>query len=202
MYIPKHFKEEDKKKIAGFMREYNFAALVNKTKNRYWATHLPFLIREEGNDIILFSHMAKANPQWNSFNYEEVLVIFQQPHAYISPKLYETEVSVPTWNYIAVHAYGVPEIMPRLEQRIELLENTFKEFDPSFKNQWETLPEGYKNDLLENITAFRIKVTKIEGKYKLSQNRTEQERKNIIDTLTQSADKTKFDIGKHMSEKS
>lgn len=202
MYIPKHFAEKDRKKIVGFMREYNFAALVNKTKKRYWATHLPFLIREEGSEIILLSHMAKANPQWASFGDEEVLVIFQEPHAYITPKLYENPVSVPTWNYIAIHAYGIPELLPELEQRIGLLESTFNEFDPSFKKQWDTLPEDYKNDLLENITAFRIKLTKIESKYKLSQNRTETEKKNIIESLSQSHDKTKFDIGKHMLDNS
>ena len=111
MYTPKHFEEKDRTKLVGFMKEYNFAALVNSAKKRYWATHLPFLIVESGEDIIIKSHMAKANPQWASFkDDEEVLVIFQEPHSYITPKLYENKISVPTWNYIAVHAYGIPLI--------------------------------------------------------------------------------------------
>lgn len=201
MYTPKHFEEKDREKLVKFMKEYNFASLVNKTKNRYWATHLPFIVTENEKDIILYSHMAKANPQWANFNDEEVLVIFQEPHSYISPKLYEHKVNVPTWNYIAVHVYGVPEILPSVEERINLLLNTFREFEPSFKEQWDTLPGDYKNELLDGITAFRIKVAKIEGKFKLSQNKTEKERKNIVDSLTQSNDKTKVDIAKNMSVK-
>ena len=109
MYVPKHFEEKDRSKLIEFMREFNFAALVNYAKNKPWATHLPFIVLEEEGKLILKAHMAKANPQWAAFNNEEVLVIFQEPHAYISPALYENKVSVPTWNYIAVHAYGVPK---------------------------------------------------------------------------------------------
>jgi transcriptional regulator len=201
MYIPKHFEEKNKQKLVEFMREYNFAAIVNSTKKRYWATHLPFLITEQSDDIVLKAHMAKANPQWVNFGKEEVLVIFQEPHAYISPKLYEHNVNVPTWNYIAVHAYGVPEILPSREQRISLLEETFKAFEADFKNQRDSLPGNYKEDLLEGIVAFRIKVTKLEGKYKLSQNRSINERKKISDSLTQSPEKTKSKIGKSIKFK-
>ena len=199
MYTPKHFEEKDRTKLVGFMKEYNFAALVNSAKKRYWATHLPFLIVESGEDIIIKSHMAKANPQWASFkDDEEVLVIFQEPHSYITPKLYENKISVPTWNYIAVHAYGIPLILPSVEEKVMLLEDTFKEFDSSFKQQWDTLPEDYKNDLLDGIVAFEIKVTGIEGKFKLSQNRTEGERERIISKLESEDDKIKSDIAKYM----
>jgi transcriptional regulator len=143
--------------------------------------------------------MAKANPQWANFkNEEEILVIFQEPHSYISPSLYENKVSVPTWNYLAVHAYGVPKILPSLEERIKTLEDTFKVFEPKFKQQWDTLPEDYKSDLLDGITAFEIKVTRLEGKFKLSQNRTEGDRTRIMDKLSSSEDKVKRDIAKFM----
>lgn len=199
MYTPKHFEEKDRAKLVGFMKEYNFASLVNSAKKRYWATHIPFLVSEKGDEIILKAHMAKANPQWVSFkNEEEVLVIFQEPHSYISPKLYENKISVPTWNYIAVHAYGIPQILPSVEEKVTLLEDTFKEFESSFKQQWDTLPEDYKNDLLDGIVAFEIKVTGIEGKFKLSQNRTEGERERIISKLENEDDKIKADIAKYM----
>lgn len=199
MYIPKHFEEKDRAKLVEFMKEYNFATLVNSAKKRYWATHLPFLIEESGGGIYLKAHMAKANPQWANFKPdEEVLVIFQEPHAYISPKLYEEQVSVPTWNYIAVHAYGVPQIMPSIEERISLLEDSFKVFESSFKDQWNTLPEDYKNELLDGIVAFSIKVTNIEGKFKLSQNRTEGDRGRIIQNLEGKSDKVKQDIAVFM----
>ena len=201
MYIPKHFEEKDKAKLISFMKEYNFAAIVNSAKKRYWATHIPFLVFESGDDIILKAHMAKANPQWANFKVdEEVLVIFQEPHSYISPSLYENKVSVPTWNYIAVHAYGVPKIMPSDEDKISLLEETFKAFESGFKHQWDTLPEDYKNELLSGIVAFEIKVTNLEGKFKLSQNRTEGDRERIINKLENDKDSVKADIAKHMKK--
>jgi len=202
MYIPKHFEEKDRAKLVEFMREYNFAALVNSAKKRYWATHLPILIEESGGEIYLKAHMAKANPQWANFKPdEEVLVIFQEPHSYISPNLYENPVSVPTWNYIAVHAYGVPEILPTIEERISLLEDSFKVFESSFKEQWQNLPEDYKNELLDGIVAFSIKVTNIEGKFKLSQNRTEGDRGRIIENLEGKNDKVKQDIAVFMKNR-
>ena len=202
MYTPKHFEENDRLKLVEFMKEYNFATMVNSAKKRYWATHLPFLVEETGGEIILKAHMAKANPQWANFKPDEdVLVIFQEPHAYISPKLYEDPVSVPTWNYIAVHAYGVPEILPGIEERIAMLEESFKAFESSFKEQWDVLPVDYKNELLEGIVAFRIKITNIEGKFKLSQNRTEGDRTRIIDALSSKDDKTKHDIASYMKNR-
>jgi transcriptional regulator len=201
MYIPKHFEEKDKAKLVEFMREYNFAAIVNRAKNRYWATHIPFLIQEDSSDIILKAHMAKANPQWVNFKEgDEVLVIFQEPHSYVSPSMYENKVSVPTWNYIAVHAYGVPQIMPSDEEKISLLEETFREFESKFKQQWDTLPEDYKNELLGGIVAFQIKVTNLEGKFKLSQNRTEGDRERIIENFEKKTDKVKSDIAKYMKK--
>ncbi len=202
MYTPKHFEEKDRSKLVEFMKEYNFAAMVSSAKKRYWATHLPFLVEETGGEIILKAHMAKANPQWANFRPDEdVLVIFQEPHAYISPKLYDNPVSVPTWNYIAVHAYGVPEILPGIEERIALLEDSFKAFDSSLKEQWDVLPADYKTELLEGIVAFRIKITNIEGKFKLSQNRTEGDRTRIIDALSSKNEKTKQDIASYMEKR-
>ncbi len=202
MYTPKHFEEKDRIKLVEFMKEYNFAAIVNTTKKRYWATHLPFLVEESGGEIILKAHMAKANPQWANFKQdEEVLVIFQEPHAYISPKLYDNPVSVPTWNYIAVHAYGVPEILPGIEERIAILEKSFEAFDSTYKQQWDVLPADYKTDLLNGIVAFRIKITNIEGKFKLSQNRTEGDRERVIASLAHKEDKAKRDIADFMKKR-
>lgn len=201
MYIPKHFEEKDRAKLVEFMKEYNFATIVNSAKKRYWATHLPFLIEESGGEIILKAHMAKANPQWANFRPDEdLLVIFQEPHAYISPKLYEDPVSVPTWNYIAVHTYGVPEILPGTEDKISLLEQSFQIFESSFKEQWDVLPADYKNELLDGIVAFRIKITIIEGKFKLSQNRTVGDRTRIVENLAAKEDKVKSDIADFMNK--
>lgn len=202
MYVPKHFEESDKKTLLKFMREFNFATLVNFSKNKPWATHLPFIVLEDGDEIILKAHMAKANPQWKNMQKpDEVLVIFQEPHAYISPSLYENKVSVPTWNYIAVHAYGVPHLYSTTEEKITLLELSFQHFESKFKEQWDTLPDDYRNDLLSGIVAFEIKVTNLDGKFKLSQNRTEGDRERIISNLSSTTDKTKTDIAGYMKDR-
>ena len=201
MYTPKHFEEKDKSRLVKFMKDYNFAELVTSVKGTLWATHLPFVVVPEGNEIILHAHMAKANPQWKSFEDLEALVIFSEPHSYISQELYDTKISVPTWNYADVHAYGVPEIRNSLEERIATLELSFEHFDLSFKDQWKSLPKDYKNKLLRGIVAFRIKVTRLEGKFKLSQNRSEKEREKIINKLSQSSMKTRSNIALLMKER-
>ncbi|MBE2217659.1 MAG: FMN-binding negative transcriptional regulator [Ignavibacteria bacterium] len=201
MYIPKHFEEKDTTVLVEFMKEFNFAAIVSSAKKRYWATHLPFIVSQRGEKIILRAHMAKSNPQWASFkDGEEVLVIFQEPHVYISPSLYENKVSVPTWNYIAVHAYGVPKQLPSREERISLLEESFEVFESSFRKQWDTLPADYRDELLEGIVAFEIQVTSIEGKFKLSQNRTDGDRERIVQNLGDSDEKVKSDIARYMNK--
>lgn len=200
MYIPKHFKESGTEKLVAFMKEFNFAAIVNTTKKKYWATHIPFLVTVSGEDIMLKAHMAKANPQWSTFGSEEVLVIFHEPHAYISPSLYENPVSVPTWNYIAVHAYGTPEILSTDEDKISLLEESFELFEPAYKERWVILPDDYRSELLSGIVAFRIRVSSLEGKFKLSQNRSENERAKIAQKLASSDDNIKSNIASHMKK--
>jgi transcriptional regulator len=203
MYIPKHFEEKDIKKLIEFMREFNFAVLISAHDNKPTATHLPFIIEKAGEEIILKSHMAKANPQWKSFEgKDEVLVIFSEPHAYISPSLYDHEKNVPTWNYVAVHAYGVPEIILSENEVVSLLESMFDEFEKSYKDQWDNLDTDYKNKLLKGITAFKIKVNKLEGKYKLSQNKTDAERGRIIKSLESSEDDIKTTLADYMKKKS
>ncbi|MFN2392340.1 MAG: FMN-binding negative transcriptional regulator, partial [Pyrinomonadaceae bacterium] len=99
MYSPKHYVTEDFAFMLGFMRQYNFAALITSKNEIPIATHLPFIVEENSDSVILTSHLARANPQWKNFLCSESLVVFQEPHAYISPLLYEEKISVPTWNY-------------------------------------------------------------------------------------------------------
>ena len=113
MYIPKAFREDDITTLHKFMREYSFATLITQHKGVPFATHLPFILDAQcGPNGALLAHVARANPQWHDFvDEQEVLVIFQGPHAYISPSWYEVELSVPTWNYAVVHAYGIPRLI-------------------------------------------------------------------------------------------
>ena len=183
------------------MKEYNFAVLISMKNGKHVATHLPFIVGQNGDEIILTSHMAKANPQWQSFTgSNEVLIIFSEPHSYISPSLYDHERNVPTWNYIAVHAYGIPQIITDENEIEAMLESMFDEFEKSYKTQWANLDVDYKNKLLQGITAFKIKVNKLEGKFKLSQNKTDAERERIINSLDSSGDSVKTALSKHMKK--
>ena len=119
MYIPKPFEQQDLEKSIAFMNAYNFAIIVSTQNEIPIATHLPFIVEEKNSEILLLSHISKANPQWNTFIDKEVLVIFSEPHAYISPSLYEHTQNVPTWNYLAVHAYGKIKLAETEEKKME-----------------------------------------------------------------------------------
>ncbi|MES2765069.1 MAG: FMN-binding negative transcriptional regulator [Bacteroidota bacterium] len=187
MYIPNLYREDDRKFLKSFMRQFSFATLITSENETPIATHLPFVIEERDEKIILTTHMAELNPQWKSFK-NRTLVIFQEPHGYVSPTLYEKKVNVPTWNYIAVHAYGIPKILEGNALKIEVLQKMFQSYEAAFKTQWEELPEKYKSALLQEIVAFEIEVTEIQGKQKLSQNKTFKERENIINNFEKSGD--------------
>ena len=156
-----------------------------------FATHLPFLLdSQRGPNGTLLAHMARANPQWHDFNSEqEVLAIFQGPHAYVSPSWYEIELSVPTWNYAAVHAYGIPRIIEDSEELYQLLKILIETHEAQFENPWPfQLPDDYLQKMMRGIVGFEIEITRLEGKFKLSQNRTASEREIVIAALQESPD--------------
>lgn len=201
MYIPPYYKENDEQKLIEFMQAYNFATLISTSDSNMCATHLPFVIEKRGEKLILVCHMAKANPQWQVFTQNEVLVIFQGPHAYISPTHYEKQQNVPTWNYIAVHATGKTKIISEPSEVISLMEKTINLFEKAFYEQWKSLSPEYVNGMLKAIVGFEIEVTKLEGKFKLSQNKTKNEQKNIVDSLGKNEDTAQTEISKEMKKK-
>lgn len=199
MYIPKHFKQDNIEKLFQFMQQYPFAVLITTENNKPIATHLPFVIDKKIDDnIVLTSHMSKINNQINNIENKEILVVFQEPHHYISPTLYEHEKNVPTWNYVAVHCYGKLKLHTTNEQRIAVLEKMINSFEPNYQEQWNTLDNTYKNNLLKGIESFEIDVEEIQGKEKLSQNKTAKERTNIKNHLLQQDDTNAQDLGKMM----
>jgi transcriptional regulator len=125
----------------------------------------------------------------------EALIVFHGPHAYISPAHYESKQSVPTWNYIAVHAYGVPRIVDAKEAMLDAM---IAQYEPAHLQQWHEQSEKYKAGMLAGIVAFEIDVTRLEGKFKLSQNRPEADRRRVMDTLSQSNNSTIHGIAAHM----
>jgi len=191
MYIPKAFREDDLNTLHNLMREFSFATLITQHEGALVATHLPFILdAQQGSHGTLLAHMARANPQWHDFASEqEVLVIFQGPHAYVSPSWYEVELSVPTWNYAVVHAYGIPRLIEDNEELYKLLKILIETHEAQFERPWPfQLPGDYLQKMMRSIVGFEIEITRLEGKFKLSQNRTESERENVIAALQKSSD--------------
>ncbi len=209
MYTPRHNRAEDPARLCDFMREYSFAALVTTRRAadgdphapHLHATHLPFLVERDGDSVKLSAHMAKANPQWRDFDgAREALVIFQEPHAYISPRHYDEPLSVPTWNYVAVHAYGVPFTLASNEEKLHLLRRMIGELDTTYLARWEQMPAAYVTQKLAGIVAFRIEVTRLEARFKLSQDRSPVERERIVAELAASGDPARARLGELMKE--
>ena len=199
MYIPKLNLITDRQEALSFMQRYSFATIVTVNNGVPTATHLPFVVTQHEDNIILTSHFAKANPQADELLTGNPLVIFAEPHAYISPKHYEQANSVPTWNYIAVHAYGKAALIDSAEAKAQLLEQTIQFYDADYKKQWDGLPEDFKLKMMNGIVSFEITVDELQGKKKLSQNKTEKERENIINELRTKADSSSTDIAAYMA---
>ena len=188
MYIPEFNRIEDRDTSLAFLRANPFAILISSVDGHPFATHVPLAVSERSGQIVLRGHVAKANLHWKSFEQEqESLVIFQGPHAYISPALYEIRESVPTWNYAAVHVYGRVNLVDEKQAR-EILEALIAEFDSSYAAQWASLSEDYRSRMLRHIVAFEMPASRLETKFKLSQNRTRTEQANIVRALTNSDD--------------
>ena len=199
MYTPNYFRLTDIQETVDFMRKYSFATLVTVSNGIPSATHLPFLVDQREDKVVLISHFAKANPQAHNIADDIALVIFTEPHAYISPKHYEKELNVPTWNYLAVHAYGKAVVIEDKEKVTALLEKTICNYEADYLTQWNKLPADYKLKMMNGIVAFEIVVNDLQGKKKLSQNKTEQEQQNIINALGNAADSNERDIARYMA---
>jgi len=189
MYVPKHNRQEDASALLAYMRAYSFAALATSGSAGLTATHLPFVIEEQEGRITLLAHMAKANPQWRDFaGGGDALVIFMQPHAYVSPRLYDSRQNVPTWNYVAVHAYGRPLLIEERVAKLELQKKLIAQYDAGYLEQMAELPESYIDAKLAAIVSFSIEVTRIDARYKLSQDKNPAERERIVRELEASGD--------------
>jgi transcriptional regulator len=187
MYIPASFAETDLHKLHDLMRAYNFALLVSSGDSAPDASHLPFMIDPDAGEYgTLITHMARANPHWKSLNAdEEVLVIFQGAHSYISPRWYASQPAVvPTWNYAAVHAYGKPRLIhdPALLKPI-VMALVAQHEGPELLPGIDT---AFPENLLQAIVGVEIPITRLEGKFKMSQNRSEDDQRGVIAALEQS----------------
>jgi len=184
MYTPKFNQVHDRAILLEAMRAYSFATLFGPAAGDLAgasaaATHLPLIVKDEGEHGLLQGHFAKANPHWRALAGHETLVVFAGPHSYVSPTLYTEPLSVPTWNYIAIHAYGILSLIEDDAGKEALLADLIAAHEPGYLERWRSQPEGFRRTMLAGIMGFRIPIARIEGKFKLSQNRAPQEIENV-----------------------
>jgi transcriptional regulator len=158
-------------------------------------------VQSSENEVILRGHVAKANPHWRYLEQQpQCLSIFHGPHSYISPRNYGAWESVPTWNYAAVHVYGEARLFSSPQQLHGMLNELMETFEPAYRQQWEGLSETFRDNMLRQIVGFEIIATKIEGKFKLSQNRTREDQANVIESLEKSEDSVVSGVASMMKE--
>ena len=205
MYTPAHFAEADVGKLHATIQAYSFATLVSQHDGDVTASHLPLLLkREEGTGQLgtLVGHMAKANSQWEQAAGQKVLAIFAGPHAYISPSWYEDEKTVPTWNYVTVHAYGRLELVKDSQEKLDILRQTVHVYERNMPVPW-TVPEPseFLARLVDQIVAFQIPLGRLEGKWKLNQNHPLARRQRVIAALRSRPDEASQEIAGMMEER-
>jgi transcriptional regulator len=189
MYSPSYNRIEDRGELLEFMRANSFAILVTGTGGELHASHLPVQVHETAGKVMLDMHMARANAQWKEFfDDQEVMVVFSGPHAYVSPRWYEDEERVPTWNYAAVHAHGIPRIITEKNLKLESQRRLVATLDPQWLPRFDALRQEYVDRMLEGIVNFEIPVARLETRWKLSQNRSRREQELIAGELEKSGD--------------
>jgi transcriptional regulator len=182
MYVPNAFREDDVARLHEFIRAWSFALLVTDVDGAPVATHLPFVLDTDGPGARLIGHMARANPQWRSFDgVRPALVVFAGPHAYVSPTWYATAPAVPTWNYAAVHAYGCPRVLDGLAARRDAVERLVAVHEAAWRLADQ--PEDFVAGMLGGIVAFELPIARLAGKLKLSQNRPAADRTGVVRAL-------------------
>ena len=203
MYIPRHYRQDDPEIIDSFIRENSFATLVSSNENGMEAVHLPVeLTIDPDGSRRLHGHVARANKIWLSFHANrDLLVIFNGPHAYISP-LWFTSVNVPTWNYMAVHAYGKPRLVEDSQQMYVTLKRMVERFEGDTEvapYRIEDLPNKLLNSQMARIVGFQIKVERIDASFKLSQGDERQDQRTMIEELLKKGDDNSVAVAKAMS---
>ena len=203
IYRSRLFDVDDQKTLFRFMREQSFALLVASPEGVPFASHIPLLLDDGGKQARLLGHVAKANSQWQGFDGKtEAMAMFWGPHAYISPNWYETEIMVPTWNYVTIHAYGKPKVLSDPAAARDVLARLTDYFESDATGNWsmDILPESYTEKMLNGIVAYEMPIERLEGNFKLSQNRSPADRKGAIKGLTESGDAEAMEVARLMAK--
>lgn len=191
MHRPDHFRVEDIAQMHALMRARPFAALVSSSANGLYGTHLPTVLKDDGANGLIECHLARANPHWKDLaDGNEALMIFQGPEGYITPNWYPSKAlhgkAVPTWNYAVVHAYGRPAVVQDKDWLRRHVTELTTQQEASEAQPWAVsdAPESYVDVMLRGIVGFRFAITRLEGKWKMSQNREMPDREGVVAGLT------------------
>jgi transcriptional regulator len=203
MYQPKHFSHSDTALAHELMRAHPFATLLTAHNNAPEVTHCPLVLSEDGSGI--YGHVARANPHHSMWQIDQTaLAIFHGPQGYVSPNWYAPEnavLAVPTWNYVVVHAHGTLKLIDEPAAKDALLKRLIAHTEPAYAEQWHALPEDHKQRMLQAIVGFRIDITQLDAKYKLSQNRPAADKPRVIEQVReqqQLADRTRLSLADWM----
>ena len=209
VYLPPVFTEARREVLIAHIERYDFGLLISQGQAGLVASHIPFLVEHAGDELHLLGHLARPNPQvadlarLNDAGGGEVLTIFGGPHAYISPGWYSGGPAVPTWNYIDVHAYGTLRLIEDDAWLPAVLDRLSNRHEARSPQPWrmQDLPEPYMRGMLKGIIGLDIAVTRLEGKYKLSQNRPAVDRPRIVAALEAHGDADAVAIAGLMRER-
>lgn len=201
MYIPAAFKETDTTRLQEFMHHNGFALLTTHSPRGMIASHLPLLLDPTRGPLgTLVGHFAKANEQAADFG-SEALAVFSGPHAYVSPTWYQTPNTVPTWNYVAVHAYGVLSPIEDRKQLAGILTSIVDKYESSRPQPWPFDPNtNFHQKMMDGIIGFQIEITRLEGKWKLNQNHPPERRERVIEALIKEGGEHQLEIARLMEQ--
>jgi transcriptional regulator len=208
MYIPAYAKHENPELLTEFIESHPFATCITRSEetsehsSEVYANHFPCLLEVDAKGPRrIVSHMARNNPQWKQMaTGAEVLFIFHGPHAYISPSIYVNKLNVPTWSYTAVHAYGHAKIIEDSSAIEEILSKTVSFFESPRAKQWAyDLPQEFRQKLVQAIVGFEVEIKRIEGKFKLNQNRKSEDYNAVVGELTSQGDQNSTELLRYMS---
>lgn len=203
VYNPRSYRNESTSELHEFVRRYNFAALFTHSHGESFSTLLPFMIDTDRGPLgTLVAHMARANPHWRAFqDASPSMVVFTGPHAYISPAWYREQVTVPTWNYTVVHAIGNVHLVEDTQHLREMVLRLVAQHEGPLGNPWDVRKaEAAMEAELHAIVGFEIPIDRLEGKFKLNQNRSVEDREGVVRALEKSSHPDEREIARLMRE--
>lgn len=204
MYVPKHFSEQDANTLFRLISDYSFGTLITCADHRPAITHLPFIVdSNQGQQGVLLGHFAKANSHWRTIGVDtRGTAVFLGPHSYISPNWYEDRAQVPTWNYTAVHVMGPVQLVTEADQVLDIV-TRLTEFNESTQSAPWQVDNARPNleKMLNAIVGFRIPIEDIQGKYKLSQNRTRADQAGVVQALREDDDPLRATVASLMQHR-